>query len=103
MDQSDITIRNRLSGNLTLRCLGHAPSSVRDLMWVSEQNGRPTTTITPNTNSSYYIVSYGYNEANLTVVNLLEPYRGVLRCVSRPSGLQVSVFINDGTVIIITS
>lgn len=95
-DQSEITVVNRFSGNLTLRCLGHAPSNVRDIVWVSEQQGMPTVTFMPSMNNNFTMVSYGYNEANLTINNFIQLYRGTLRCVSASSGRQVTIYVTDG-------
>ena len=92
-DQSNVVIPNRISGNITLRCLGHAPSSVRDLVWVLEPEGELPVTLSPENNDNYTLVSYGYNEANLTIVSFIQPYRGVIRCQSPPSGVQASFFV----------
>lgn len=95
-DQSSITIVNRLSGDLNLRCLGHAPSNVRDLVWISEQQGQLPVVLRPEMNNDYTTVSYGYNEANVSINNFIEPYRGTLRCLSEPSRRQVTLFVVDG-------
>ncbi len=92
-DQDPIVIPDGFSLNLTLRCLGHSPSGVRDLVWLMESEGQSTVTLLPENNDNYTIISYGYNEANLTIVNSIEPYRGVLRCQSAPSGMQATFFV----------
>ena len=89
-DQEPIVIPDGFRLNLTLQCLGHSFSGVRDLVWVSEPEGGASVTLRPEDNNNYTLVSYGYNEANLTIVNSVMPYRGVLRCQSVPSGRQAT-------------
>ena len=92
-DQAVFTTVNRLSRNITLRCLGHAPSNVIDIVWISEREGDEPVTLQPNENDNYTVVTYAYNEANLTISNALEPYRGTLRCQSLASGRQASFYV----------
>ena len=95
-DLSNIITAN---SNITLRCLGHAPSNVVNLTWVLEPEGGSPMTLDPENNNNYTIVSYGYNEANLTIVSFRQPYRGVVKCKSPPSGVQASFFVMDGELV----
>ena len=89
---------NQQDGNITLRCLGHAPSGVRDLMWVSTPQGESEVVLRPTSNSNMSVF-YGYNEAILTINNFIQPYRGTLRCQSLSSGLQVTIFVEESMLI----
>ena len=92
-DQAQIVRLNRFSGNVSLRCLGHAPSNVLGLVWISEQDGMPPMVLRPEDNNNYTIVEYLYNEAVLTINTLIQPYRGTLRCQSSSSGRQATFFV----------
>ena len=93
MDRSQIIVVNQLSGDLNLRCLGHAPSNVTNLVWVSEQDGEEPVFLLPENNDNYTMVSYSSNEANVSIDNFIQPYRGILRCQSLMSNRQATFFV----------
>lgn len=95
-DRDSIVVVNRLSGDLTLRCLGHAPLNVTNLRWVLEEQGEQQEIILePKDNNDYTVVSYSYNEANLTINNFLKPFRGTLKCQSETSRRQLTFYVVD--------
>ncbi len=95
-DQEEIVIVNRLSGPLDLRCLGHAPSNVLGLEWVSDRKDGSRVILEPNGDEADIRVWYSYNEANITITNSNQPYRGTLRCQSTTAGIQRTVFVVAG-------
>lgn len=90
-----IAVVNRLYGDLALQCLGHAPSGVLDLVWISEEVGQAPAMLSGTSEDSYTRVSYDYNVANLTVDNFIRLYRGTLRCQAASSNIQVTVYIAE--------
>lgn len=90
VDGSPISVGSQFSGDLNLRCLGHAPSNVTRLVWISEQVGQEPIVLRPEDNNNYTRVWYSLNEANITIRNLIQPYRGTLRCRSLASNRQAS-------------
>lgn len=91
-DQDTLIIQDNFRFNLSLRCLGHSFSGVSGLVWVLEPEGGSSMTLYPENNNNYTKVSYGFNEANLTIVNSIREFRGVLRCQSPSSGLQATIY-----------
>lgn len=92
-----IAVVNRLYGDLVLQCLGHAPSGVLDLVWISEEAGQAPEILREGTEGNYTTVSYDYNVATLTVDNFIRPYRGTLRCRAPSSDRQITVYVTDST------
>ena len=91
-DTGELEVRNQFSRELLLQCIGHAPSNVLDVMWVSQKTGQRPVELQPGMNNDQLQVSYAYNQANITIVNSVEPYRGILRCQSRRTGQQSTYY-----------
>ena len=95
-DLSQIPVANRLFGNLTLQCIGHSATSVQDLVWTSEEAGGGPVVLQGDAQSSEYIsASYDYNLANMTINNLLGPYRGTVKCRTATLDRTITVFITE--------
>lgn len=86
-NNSLIQITNNRNGDLNLQCLDHVES---DLTWiVLPDNGSLTIPSDEKGGSNFVAIKSG-NQANLTIENLDEPFRGLLKCISS-SGQVVNV------------
>ena len=90
---AEFEVRNQFSPNISLQCIGNAASDAVDVVWISEKTGESLVELQPVMNSNQIQVTYSYNEANITVVNSVEPYQGTLRCQSRRSGRHATFYI----------
>ena len=91
-----LNVPNRFSSETLLQCLGDPASNTVDLVWTILRDGSEPFVPIENFWSENYTVTYGNNEANLTIVHTIEPFRGSLRCVSRAGNTFATVFIQGG-------
>lgn len=97
MDRNVIEIINRRSGDLNLQCVEHVESGFTNLTWfILLDNGSLITPSEGKGSNLYTFVKSG-NQANLTIDNSLEPFRGLLKCLSS-SGLVVSIRVVEGNI-----
>jgi hypothetical protein len=80
---------------LSLQCLGHAPSNVLDMVWISEEVEQAPLILREDSMDNYTRVYYDYNVANLTVDNLIRPFRGVLKCQAASSNRQITIYVTE--------
>lgn len=95
-----IEVVNSLHGALDLQCIGHYPSNVTDFQWISEESGRIPVVLQEDMGDDYITVSYTYNWANITINNLIRPYRGTLRCTAPASKRQITIFVTESKSIV---
>lgn len=85
--------------NINLQCIEHVESGFTNLMWiVLPDNGSliiPTSSAGKE-NNVYSVIKSG-NQANLTIDNSMNPFRGLLKCSSSSSRI-VSVRIVEGEI-----
>ena len=82
-------------GDLSLQCLGHAPSGVIDLLWIAEELGGAPVILGEGSVDNYTRAYYDYNVANLTVDNLIRPFHGALRCWVPSSDRQITIYVTE--------
>jgi len=98
---AEFEVKNQFSGELLLQCIGHAPSNIIDLSWVSQKTGDRPVELQAGMNNNQIQVSYAYNQANITIINSVEPYRGILRCQSRQTGQQATFYLVEESTLIL--
>lgn len=94
-NNSLVEVLNRHSGNLDLQCVEYVGSVSTELTWfVLPDNG---SLVAPSfgKEGDVYRVGVSGNQANLSIDNSLEPFRGLLKCWSS-SGEVVSVRVVAG-------
>lgn len=64
------------------QCLGDASTNNTDLLWLAVRDGPQII----SADTDFFQVQYNQNEANLTVINSMEPFLGKLRCYSPTTG-----------------
>ena len=95
-DFGQIAVANRLFGDLNLQCIGHSASNVTGLVWTAEELGQAPVLLQGDARTSDYVsASYGYNSANLTIDNLLGPFRGTVKCRAPTLGRTITIFITE--------
>lgn len=95
-DFSEIVVVDHLYGFLNLQCVSHYPSGIVDLVWLSEEEGMSPLALEGESQDDYTMVTYDYNFANLTINNLIRPYRGILRCQTASSDRQITISVVEG-------
>lgn len=93
-NNSLIEVVNRRSGDLSLQCIEHVGTSATNLAWmVLPDNGSLIIPMTEDDET--YRATISGNQANLTIDNSVEPFRGLLKCISS-SGQVISVRVVEG-------
>ncbi len=97
-NNSVIVIINRLSDDLSLQCLEHVESISTNLTWYILPDGGSLvalSTTSSGKDAGNYTLSKSGNQANLTIVNSVSPFRGLLKCASS-SGHFVTIVVAAG-------
>lgn len=88
-------ITDRRSGDLNLQCIEHVGGAATNLTWfILPENGSLFAPSVGKDGDTYRATSSS-NQATLTIVNIIEPFRGLLKCWST-SGLVVSIRVVAG-------
>lgn len=91
-NNSLIQITNNRNGDLNLQCLDHVES---DLTWIVLPDNGSLTIPSDEKGGSNFVALKSGNQANLTIENLDEPFRGLLKCISS-SGQVVNIRVAIG-------
>ena len=94
-NNSLLEIVNRRSGNLVLQCIEHGGQS--DLTWFVLPDNGTLTTPSAGKEGDTFRADISGNQATLTIVNSMEPFRGLLRC-SSSAGVVVNIRVVAGRV-----
>ncbi len=86
-------VENRFSDSSVFECLGHIGSGVTDLYWTISRDGAAPIIPDNSLDSEYYTIFVGDNYLTLIVKHSKEVFRGFVRCNSRTSPDEITVFI----------